>query len=265
MHDATVYINAGGRGTRLNGVFQPDPRFGIAKALLRIGPNGKTAIECQVESALATQPRNVVVAAGDQSEVVRHIEAAYGTLDNVTVLHSDQCLGNGGDLIWSVRRHLELFAPELVVVNCDTLLTLRMQDLVTTHRSHPGVLTMGLTTLPGVPNEKAFWVNPDGLILYNGELQRNAMTEAEAGVFTQYRASSSGALAVDTGFVADFDWDSQRGELSIYRDIVGQAVRSRRAYAYNNGRNLFLDIGTAATWAQVAQDPSLVNTMLRYA
>jgi hypothetical protein len=35
--DTIGYINAGGRGTRLNGIFTPDRQTGIAKALLAIG------------------------------------------------------------------------------------------------------------------------------------------------------------------------------------------------------------------------------------
>ena len=37
FNSVTAYINAGGRGTRLNSTFRPDPEYGIAKALLEVG------------------------------------------------------------------------------------------------------------------------------------------------------------------------------------------------------------------------------------
>ncbi len=45
LGETVGYLNAGGRGTRLNGLFAPDEKKGIAKALLSIGNPGVCLID----------------------------------------------------------------------------------------------------------------------------------------------------------------------------------------------------------------------------
>jgi NDP-sugar pyrophosphorylase family protein len=264
VRDITVYINAGGRGTRINTVFQPHPELGITKALLRLGLLDLTLVEHHVENLLSIKPANIVVGVGDHHHAARHVEQIYSSYSDISAISTNNQLGNGGDLLWALGEFPNKFADHIVIVNVDTLLTVPLQTVADSHRIYDGELTMALTTLTGVPNENAFWIGPDGLILHNAELIENTLTVDQARPRTSYRASSAGAMMLSTDFLKGFNWCPSDGPLSLYKEIVGSAVRSQTAYAFNNGSNSFLDVGTVETWQRVVDDPTLIETYLCY-
>lgn len=264
MHSATAYINAGGRGTRLSSLFQPDPTIGVTKALLTLGRPPMTLVEHHIHELITVNPFTIVVGAGDHHHIVEHVEQIDSKGRNVETLTTYTQLGNGGDLVYSIRRKPKLFSKYVVVVNVDTLLTINLQDMVNHHRECGGELTIALTAKTGVPNERAFSVGPESLVLHSAELRKNPITLEEAENLRKYCGSSTGALVANTEFLEGVEWDESCEPLSLYRDIVRISVHARKAYAYNNGFNAFIDVGTVPTWQAAMRDPLLVKRCLNY-
>lgn len=115
------YINAGGRGTRLNGVFSPDPQFGISKALLPVGNPPITLIEHHINKLLRAGLCKIVVGVGDHDHVAMFIKRHYRNHPAVIPIVVPRQLGNGGDLIRAVRSLPGGFAEHVLIVNVDSV------------------------------------------------------------------------------------------------------------------------------------------------
>lgn len=254
---AIGYINAGGRGTRLNGLFTPDPETGIAKALLEIGNPPIKLIDHHIANLHQQGIDGVVVAAGDQHDVYEYIRDTY---DSVQVTKSTTQLGTGGDLVCYAR---QVDTDEAILVqNVDTILAIDLRDLsdkFSLQQTMGSVATIALTINRGVPNENAFFVNESDRVVASEEFNT---TPSEDESFT-YRASSTGAVIFEPSFLRHQDWRKSDGQLSIYRDILRQAQRSRNLYAYNNQTGFFRDVGTIGTWLASEKDNDL-QQLLRY-
>jgi NDP-sugar pyrophosphorylase family protein len=261
--NVTAYINAGGRGTRLNGVLTPDPEFGIAKALLEIGSPPLILLDHHIAKMAQVAMRNVVVNAGDLEVIKDHVAAFYASDDRVAATSSPRLLGNGGDLVTAVREHPDLFAERILVTNVDTILELDEHDFLTFHDKAEAAASIALTMREGVPNERAFYVNAHGKVVYSKEASTNPRTVDEADAMTVWRGSSTGAVVIETEFVRNFAKVPATGEFSLYRHILGEAIREDAVAGYNNGLKFFLDIGTVATWSTV-QDSDILNPHLSY-
>lgn len=264
MRSVTVYISAGGRGTRLNSVVQPDVQRGVTKALLRPQAAGLTLIDYQIQALLPLGCARIVVGVGDHHHLADYIEHNYTDSGQVTPVRAATQLGNGGDLLQALQEYPELFAEYTLVVNADTFLALPVRQMVAAHDSRERDLTIALTGIRGVPNEDAFWMASDHLILHNSEQDQNVSTAAAVQIHAAYRASSAGATLLTTAFLKRNPWRPIDGPLSFYREIVGAAVIGRRAYAFHNGQRPFVDVGTVSTWRQIVADPSLIESWLNY-
>lgn len=95
--DSIGYINAGGRGTRLNGLFMPDPEKDIAKALLEIGAPKVKLVDYHIANFQQQNIERIVVATGAQTEVYDYINDVYGDSGIMATWSRDQ-FGTGGDL-----------------------------------------------------------------------------------------------------------------------------------------------------------------------
>lgn len=253
------YINAGGRGTRLNGIFTPDPEKGIAKALLEIGSPPVKLIEHHVTCLLEQGLTRIVVAAGDQPEVVEYVQDSFDAR-HVTATSSINQQGTGGDLVSYVRTIDREF--DVVVQNVDTILDIDIAAFTESFSApkHMGaVACIALTRSPGVPNENAYSVNGAGMVLHSAEFADPSNVVQIAS--DQYRASSTGSVILDSEFLRTNSWLPADGQLSIYSNILRDAWNQQRLYAHDNGTRFFRDIGTVATWLNSVSDPFL-HTLL---
>jgi len=260
----TGYVNAGGRGTRLNAVFTPDAKTGVTKALLQVGSPPLVLIEHQVNKLLSAGVRNVVVGVGDHLSVAQHITATYGD-GRVQAVFSAEQLGNGGDLLRTVQEQSHLFGDVVAITNVDTILDWSEAAALETHRSSSADLTISLTLNRGVPNEDAFYVSREGRVLYSEESVRNVVETHEIARHTALRGSSTGAIVVNTAFLCESTWSPADGALSLYKEVVGSALVKGTLFAYNNGERFFLDVGTVETWEQIQRSPALLEPYLYYA
>lgn len=261
--EVTGYVNAGGRGTRLNTVFAPDAKVGVTKALLRVGSPPLALVEHQVNKLLAAGVRNVVVGVGDHLAVALHITAVYGS-GRVKAVFSAEQLGNGGDLLRTVQEQPHLFGDAIIITNVDTILDWSEADALETHRKSRADLTISLTLNKGVPNEGAFYVSQEGRILYSGEAVQNVVERHEAAALTAFRGSSTGAIVVNTAFLGMIAWSPADGALSLYKEVVSSALVKETLFAFNNGEKFFLDVGTVNTWERVQRSPQLLSPYLCY-
>jgi NDP-sugar pyrophosphorylase family protein len=257
--DTTAYLNAGGRGTRLNSLFPPDAEYGVAKALLEVGTPPLRLVDHHIAMMARSAFRNIVIGAGDLVPVDRHVRRHYDDDDMVesVLLHDMPQLGTAGDLIHTVRQRPELFGDHVLIKNVDTILDIDDDAFADFHRSHLGALSIALTTQTGVPNEGAFLLDDTSRILHSLEATDNARSRETAARLATGQGSSTGALVISTDFLRDYDWAPAKGQLSLYRDVMGRALLDDQAYGHIIGSGFFVDIGTEATWRAYAQSDIL--------
>lgn len=251
---AIGYVNAGGRGTRLNGIFTPNPETGIAKGLLEIGDPGVRLVDHHIANLRSYDVEDIVIATGDQAELYEYIQDIYIDDDSVKATKSIGQLGTGGDLVRYV--HFSGTDSEIIVQNVDTILDIDLHDFsreFCLQRKIGGIATIALTLNSGVPNEGAFFVDEANRVVFSAECG-GAPTSDQSFL---YQASSTGAVVIDPDFLRKQNWREQDGMLSIYRDILCQAQEEYGLYSYNNQYRFFRDVGTIGTWLASEGDEEL--------
>lgn len=245
FRQTTVYINAGGRGTRLESIFSKGPQ-GVTKALIEF--NGKPMIQNHVDLLLKMGFKNIIVGAGDHTDVKEYFR------DNkdrrLAVVNTEVQEDTGGDLIKAMRQ-AENIGNNVLVENVDTLLYAKdVGELLAQHEKSGAAATIVLSTRKGVPNEGAFFVDENGKVIFSKEARSEyGMEEPEN--WEGFRGSSTGALVFKVDVLKNFNWQSGSGLLSIYRDIVPELISQGKLFAYNNEDNFFTDMGTPDKYRQV--------------
>lgn len=255
----TAYLNAGGRGTRLDSLFVPDPEYGVAKALLEVGDPPLKLIDHHIAKMAQAAFRNIVIGAGDLASVAQHVQRHYEANAAISsVAHSDRPqLGTAGDLVLAIRERPELFGDQVLVKNVDTILDIDDQQFIEFHRSLLSTLSIAVTKKKGVPNENAFLLNQQGRVIYSAEATINTRDRDTAAKLAVRQGSSTGALLIDTDFLRNVEWAPERGQLSLYRDIMGRALIEDAVGGYDNGEKFFVDVGTEKTWNTYARSEVL--------
>lgn len=261
-NEVVGYVSAGGRGTRLNDLFAPDQKTGIAKALLSIGKPQIRLVDHHINNLRQQGIERVVIATGDQYEVFEYINDAYPNDAMVTPTKSVSQLGTGGDLIEYARSHDR--HEDIVAQNVDTILDIDLAAFLgefNTQSKLGRLATIALTLNKGVPNENAYTVTEAGRVQNSKEF-RNPVS-VDDGIQVSYLGSSTGAVILDADFLRQHAWQLKDGQLSLYRDILKDAWERRGLFAYDNGTRFFRDIGTTATWLASQGDEEL-QQHLRY-
>ncbi len=258
------YINAGGRGTRLNGLFTPNPETGIAKGMLETGNPKIKLIDHHIANLRQQDIEKVVVAAGDQSELYEYVSDTYANDKDLRVTRSLGQLGTGGDLVVFAREEFGESHPVLIQ-NVDTILDINLKRFIQQyiHRRKLGAQAcIALTLNTGVPNEGAFLVGADDRVIHSTEFNDENETIGADGLL-EYQGSSTGAVVIDPEFVRRQTWQEKSGQLSLYRQTLRQAWQVGGLYGYNNGHGFFRDIGTVSTWLD-SEDDAELQSLLRY-
>lgn len=241
----TVYINAGGRGTRLEPVF-PKGQFGVTKALIDFA--GKPMVQNHVDLITELGFKNVVVGAGDHYDVTEYFQGKEN--DKVSIVNTETQEDTAGDLIKSIRE-LENIGDNVLVENVDTVALIKdLGELILQHEKSGAEATIVLTTKAGVPNEGAFYVDNDDKVVFCGEAReelRLAMPENWEG----FKGSSTGIVLISKQTLKNYNWNSGEGALSLYRDLIPQLVKEGKMHAYNNEKNIFTDTGTPEKYKQI--------------
>lgn len=241
----TVYINAGGRGTRLESVVPKGPS-GVTKALLQF--DGKPLIGHHTDLLEQLGFRRVIVGAGDHLNVKRYYEGKENP--KLQVVNTEIQEDTGGDLIKAVKTASDL-GKSVLVENVDTFLYVKdLAEFLAQHERSGAIATIVLTTKKGVPNEGAFFVDENGRVVFSQEAGEEYGLSKPQG-WSGFRGSSTGVIIFNTDFLQSHWWQSGQKPLSIYRDLVPELIKSGGLYAYNNGNRLFVDIGTPEQYERV--------------
>jgi NDP-sugar pyrophosphorylase family protein len=239
----------------------PTKKKGIAKALLSIGNPGVCLIDHHITNLRQQGIKKVVVATGDQEQVFEYISDVYVYEDDVVATKSSEQLGTGGDLIEYARQ--DKSSEIIVVQNVDTILNISLESFLQEHNDKGGlgrIATIALTLNKGVPNEDAFAVSESNVVMSCKEFSE---FEESLTIPVKYRASSTGAVVVSTRFLRSIPWQTNDGQLSLYRNILKDAWEVGGLFSYDNGKKFFRDIGTVATWLASEDDVEL-QRYLRY-
>jgi mannose-1-phosphate guanylyltransferase len=253
LRQSTAYINAGGRGTRLEPILSKDEKIGITKSLIKFGGEDPV-IHYHVDRLIKKGFGNVIVNAGDHFNVGEYFTGNKD--EKLQVVNSEIQEGTGGDLIRVVRENPSI-GKYIVIHNSDTIIEIDEGELLRQHKQSGAAATFAMTRRSDVPNEGAFYISKNGEIIFNKEVvPEYAMLEPKKEDIA-YQASSVGVVAFDTEVIKNYDWRSGDGPLSIYTQIIGKLIKEGKVFAYDNGGNFFVDIGTPKNYEKVMRHPIL--------
>ncbi|MGH7241742.1 MAG: hypothetical protein ACREGB_05590 [Candidatus Saccharimonadales bacterium] len=250
LRHTTGYLNAGGRGTRLAGVFTAGDK-GIAKALLSVGEPSTTLVDHHITRMGKLGYGGIVVAAGDQFDVHDYVRSRYANYPEVVSVKQAGYNGSAGDLLLAIQEQRVRFLPNIIVQNVDTILDINDENLALEHQvraSTDGMKgTLSLTRNQGVPNLNAFHVGHNSKILFSHETSE-ASPDTRVEADTLWRGSSTGTVALDTEYLANLTWSHDGTPVSLYKMVLGSLVAHGTLAAYDNGTNFFQDVGTVQSW-----------------
>jgi len=260
----TGYINAGGHGTRLSSLFKSDSKKGVSKALLSVGQPPITLVEHHINKLSRAGITTIIAGVGDHDNVAEHVMAKYSSRAHTHALHFSNQLGNGGDLVRAVREQPELFEENVLITCADTLLDLDEAEFYTFHLSREAHLSIAVTLNSGVPNEGAYYIGNNDQVVYSAETSQGIEFDEVVTPLHVYRASSTGALIANRDALASISWQPDEGPLSLYGQIVRQAIETASMYAFNNGTRLFTDVGTVASWNEAVNNHEILAPHIYY-
>jgi ribosomal protein S16 len=185
----------------------------------------------------------VTVAVGDQVEAYEYLKDAYSDDKLLNVTKSQDQIGTGGDLI-SYARTLR-GDRDIIIQNVDTILNIDLDALSNDFRvaaKMGAVACIALTTNRGVPNEGAFAVSANSMVMFSDEFSNEPTPDTLDSV--HYRASSTGAVAITAHFLRSQKWDKSHGQNSLYKDLLHDAWSQGKLSAYNNRDGFFRDVGS---------------------
>lgn len=245
ISETTVYINAGGRGKRMESIFKKGEK-GITKALLDF--NGKPMVQSHSDLFQRLGFKNIIIGAGDHFNIKQHYAGQENT--RLQVVNTEIQENTAGDLIKAIRGTGNL-GDNILVENVDTLLYLKnINDLLEQHQKTNALATIVLTTKSGVPNENAFFVDETGKVIFSREANPEYGL-IEPRDWAGLKASSTGVVIFKTEFLRNYSWQAGERSLSIYQDLLPELIKKGELYAYNNGKKLFVDTGTPESYHQI--------------
>jgi NDP-sugar pyrophosphorylase family protein len=148
-----------------------------------------------------------------------------------------------------VRDMPDLFSDDILITNVDTLLDLDEMSFWKFHQMRGAGLSMAVTLNKNVPNEGALYINDSDRVIYSREVLDGSTDPQAIRSQVKYCASSTGAIIARKELLYDIPWQPKDGPLSLYGSIVGTYLNNGQMYAYNNGTNMFTDVGTVETWS----------------
>ena len=130
----TVYINAGGRGTRLDSILKPNSETGITKALIEV--KGIPIVKLLSDNLLRQGFGGIIVGAGDHKNISDYYERTREASESegrIEVINFADQLGTGGDLLRSIRREKNNISNNVLIQNVDTAVVFDTGKLLEQH------------------------------------------------------------------------------------------------------------------------------------
>lgn len=255
LKDTTAFINAGGRGTRLESVLPKDAQTGITKALIDFG--NEPILLYHVERLSRRGVGKIVILAGDHRAIGEVLGEKLGKYPNVEIRYEENQEGTGGDLIKAIRSgEVGKYA---LISNVDTLLEVDEANLVLQHSKSGAEATIALTTRKGVPNEGAFLMDDKNRVIWNEE--SGSGEGSERPKHFAWQGSSTGMVVLNTEILSQNAWQPGEQAVSLYSDILGEPFQRGSLYGYNNGNGFFLETGTPKSYGKMKRHPILKDIL----
>jgi NDP-sugar pyrophosphorylase family protein len=216
----------------------------MPKTMLPIA--GRLYLEHLATRLLDAGLRPVVVAVHHLAGMIRdHFADARCWPDLVFVTTRQR--GTGADLL-DCLAHVPTSA--FVVWNGDTVVDLDIAALLAFAGQDQDRGVIVLTRRTGVPNESAFYVADDGIVLASLEA---APPPAIPPSKFAWRGSSTGVLLLTKPLLARFA-SSSPPPSSLEKTVLPCLISTRHLRAFDNGTRYFLDFGTPDALAQLARE-----------
>jgi NDP-sugar pyrophosphorylase family protein len=197
--------------------------------------------------------RPVVVAVHHLAEMIHGHFADQPRWADLIFVTTKQA-GTGADLLDCLP---QVPTDAFVVWNGDTVVDLDAAALLAFAGQDPDRGVIVLTRRTDVPNQGAFYVADDGIVL--ASLEANPAPAIPSRF--AWRGSSTGVLLLTKPLLARFAASSPPS--SLEQTALPCLISTRHLRAFDNGRRYFLDFGTPQGLAQLARDaPSLLGTAL---
>lgn len=255
LKNTTAYINAGGRGTRLEAVLPKEIERGITKALLDF--KGQPILLYHVERLVRLGVGKIVVLAGDHRNIEELLGEKLRSYPNVELRFEEEQWGTAGDLLRAVQQETNPNRYALIN-NVDTLLDVDEGSLLLQHQKSGAEATIVLTTRAGVPNQGAFIVDATNRVVANREAGTTIDEIAPPKKYV-WQGSSTGMVVMNTGFL--IQKEDLKQPASLYKDLLGEIGCHQGLYGYDNGQRFFMDVGTPDTYSKMQRHPSLKDAL----
>jgi len=257
LKNTTAYINAGGRGTRLETVLPKDAQRGITKALIDF--KDQPILLYHVGRLERLGVGKIIILAGDHRNIDELVGEKLRAYPNVELRFEESQQGTGGDLIKAVRAEQNPNTYALIS-NVDTLLDVDEGAMLLQHKTSAAEATIALTTRIGVPNEGAFVVDEKNKVIVN----REGGSRVEGIVPPEkymWQGSSTGMVVINREVLSTHPWRVEDGSLSVYSNLLGEIYKRGGLYAYDNGEKFFMDVGTPKTYGKMKRHPILKDIL----
>lgn len=237
-------VLAAGPGTRLGPLSNrvPKPMMPVA---------GRPYLEHLASQLLDAGLRPIIVTVNHLAHVIRDHFAGQERWAEMKLITTRQG-GTGADLLDCLNHLSDTF----VVWNGDTIVDLDITALQASAAHDPTSGMIVLTRQLGVPNEAAFYVADDGVVLTSME----AVPTPEAPDVYAWRGASTGVAILRKSLVLPF---TQSRPASFEQTILPALISARQIRAFDNGTRYFLDFGTPERLAQLWRDTTATRHLLQ--
>lgn len=227
-------VLAAGPGTRLGELGARIPKTMIPVA-------GRPYLEHLATRLTDAGLRPVVVAVHHLAEVIYDHFAGWPEVHVVTAPQK----GTAADLLDCLT---DVPSETFMVWNGDTIVDVDIASLLAYQAEDPDRGVIVLTRCAGAPNEGAFYVADDGLVLASQEADPPQPIPSTFG----WRGSSTGILALTKRLLERF---MSHPPASLETSVIPALISEGKLSSWDNGTRYFLDFGTPARLAQLPDHP----------
>jgi NDP-sugar pyrophosphorylase family protein len=226
----TAIILAGGKQTRLR-----DRGLSCPKALTAL--SDKPLLNYQIHQ-LQQVATSVIIAGGQLSEIF------YGLYGNTSpiAISPDPVIGTGAALLEAVKITTD---EHIIICNADTVNDFNLRNIVEYYfLNYSSSCMIVLTRREGVQNSGAFAVDENNRVIRSYE-DRNFGVPPHPDA--AWHGASTGVILMQHKLLRNVHPFQSH---SLEQDIIPELIRRGEVYAFDNGTNFSLDIGTPERFDQ---------------
>lgn len=223
-------ILAGGWSTRLGNICRDTP-----KAMLPI--HGHPFLAYVVTHCLRNGLSSVTILAGHMGNVIVCYFSQYPWTNQPVHVVLDEPGGTATDLLKGIK---SISSTDILVLLGDVLVNIPLNDLILYHYHNLAPCNIVLTRLRGVPNEDAFLVGENNLVLFSHESSLHLSQKMPGDDQIFWKGSSTGVSIFRKDELLALD---DRKYRSLEKEVLPDLIRQHKVMAFDNKKRFFLDFG----------------------